>query len=487
MGNRWLATLALLGCSLVGLPAQAAETLTLEEALTAALTDNPSLVTATIGVDRAEASILSAQASWDPVFTAGGNVSTSDSTNVFVGRAVDQQSLDTSATSGIRGDLPTGTGYRVNGRYSYSDQTASGFGGAGESQTIQQRPGLEVGVSQEVLRGHRTAFNRRQVLTAKSGLTVAEVQLDAARQSALRDVATTYWSWAYQEEAVEIARSRVDVAAEALRVGRLQLEEGRVAPVDVSRLQTEFVRARQALTTAQQQASDSRDQLLTQLGRDPGAELTPGSDLAVATPDPVDVDQVIALTKAGNRDLAVLRQQTEQAILDTKLARHALLPSLTLDASVNLSQVTSKDEEGTIEAPNQTLTGSANFSVPLGNRAARGELARTAASEAELRANMEAREREVAASAARQARVFNDAVLQIELADQEVQLAEQTLAAEEARSAAGRNVQRDVLEARTALFDARLQAAKARSDRQLAWIELLLLQGELTVDAAVGR
>ena len=91
------------------------------------------------------------------------------------------------------------------------------------------------------------------------------------------------------------------------------------------------------------------------------------------------------------------------------------------------------------------------------------------------------------AQVAKQARVLAIAEQQITLADQEVALAEETLKAEEARANVGRAVQRDVLEARVAVFDAKLQAAKARSDRQLAWIELQLLQGTLTVQSAVGK
>ena len=86
-----------------------------------------------------------------------------------------------------------------------------------------------------------------------------------------------------------------------------------------------------------------------------------------------------------------------------------------------------------------------------------------------------------------QAEIAGQPLNQITLADQEVALAEETLKAEEARANVGRAVQRDVLEARVAVFDAKLQAAKARSDRQLAWIELQLLQGTLTVQSAVGK
>jgi len=198
------------------------------------------------------------------------------------------------------------------------------------------------------------------------------------------------------------------------------------------------------------------------------------------------VADAIEAVLAGNLDLAVLRRQTEQAKLSTKLARHATLPSLTLDGSYSAGAVRVTQNGDTDDPfPNQGLTGSATFSMPLGNRAARGDMARSAATEAQRKNELMGLERDLSAQAAKQVRVVNNAAEQVRLTDQEVVLADETLKAEEARANAGRAVQRDVLEARTALYNAQIQAAKARTDRHLALAELLLLQGNLSIESVV--
>ncbi|MBW1881513.1 MAG: TolC family protein, partial [Deltaproteobacteria bacterium] len=80
-----------------------------------------------------------------------------------------------------------------------------------------------------------------------------------------------------------------------------------------------------------------------------------------------------------------------------------------------------------------------------------------------------------------QVRLLSQARRRVELVDINQRLAEETLSAEEALEQAGRSIQKDVLEARTEVHRARVEAAKARADYRLAQTELLRLQGQLDV------
>jgi outer membrane protein TolC len=91
-------------------------------------------------------------------------------------------------------------------------------------------------------------------------------------------------------------------------------------------------------------------------------------------------------------------------------------------------------------------------------------------------------EASVRASVAQQVRVLQTSQSRIELADANSRLALQTLAAEEALAAAGRSIQKTVLEARAEVDRTAAEAAKARTDHQLAQTELLRLQGQLSLD-----
>jgi outer membrane protein TolC len=485
---RWLPLLAAL-C--LAPSATAAETLTLDRALDEALARNPALATSRLQVDAAEGGLMAARAAFDPQLRIQGEVRSEESNQLFGGLVFDQSSLRTSASSSITGELPTGTGYSVVGTYNQNDQEAPDFRTGQVTETVRQAPGVTATLSQEVLRGHRTAFNRRRVLEARNAMDVAQLQVEAQAQRTLAEVTQAYWNWVHQEALVDIAEQRTELAKENLRIGELQLEEGRVAPVEVTRLRAAAVRARTSLLDARQAAARTADGLLLLLGRTPGEAVSPGTPLSdVPGGFDLDVEQAVEVALEGNLDLAVDQLEAEQADLSTRLARHGQLPSLTLDGTLGLTQVTNKiDGDQQEPLPNRTLAAGATFSVPLGNRAARGEVMQAAATEAQRDRELEQRRQQVARDVAEQVRALEAATEQVRLADLELDLAKETLAAEEARQAAGRAVLTDVLEARAERFDAEARLARARVDAQLAAVELLRLQGRLGVDrlAAAAR
>jgi outer membrane protein TolC len=120
------------------------------------------------------------------------------------------------------------------------------------------------------------------------------------------------------------------------------------------------------------------------------------------------------------------------------------------------------------------------FTVPLGNRAARGTRASAEGVVYQRGRELEDLQRTVSAQVEEQVRALQSARQRMELADTNTRLAQQTLEAEEALASAGRLIQKDVLEARTELALARAEAAKARTDYRLAQAQLLKLQGQLT-------
>lgn len=481
--TRWIPALVALALSP---PARAADTLTLDQTVAEALAGHPALATSRLQVERADGGVLASKATFDPQLRVQGDVRNEESNQLFGGLVFDQSTLRTSATSTVSGSLPTGTGYTLTGTYSQNNQEAPDFRTGQITETVRTAPGVTAQLSQEVLRGHRMAFNRRQVVNANNAYAVAELQVEAQRQRALAEVANAYWSWVHTVALVDIAGERVDVAVEALRVGEAQLDEGRIAPVEVTRLRIAEVQARKARLDAEQAAARSGDALLVLIGRTPGAEITPGTPLdQVPDASTLEVEPAVEEALAGNLDLRVDALEAEQAALSTRLARHGQLPSLTLDGTLGLTQITNKiDGDQREPLPNQTFAAGATFTVPLGNRAARGEYAQTQADEALRRQELEQRRRQIAQETADQVRALRAAAEQVRLADLELELARQTLSAEEARQAAGRAVTKDVLEARTERFDAEIRLAKARVDAQLALIDLLRLQGRL--DAVPG-
>jgi outer membrane protein TolC len=124
-----------------------------------------------------------------------------------------------------------------------------------------------------------------------------------------------------------------------------------------------------------------------------------------------------------------------------------------------------------------TLGGTLSF--PLLNRADRGAYRSRAANAAKGRVDRVALERAIEQQVRAQARTVIAAHAQVRLARANTALEEKTLEAQRALRAAGRAIQKDVLEAISKLNDAKAATERALADYQLALIELERLKGSL--------
>jgi outer membrane protein TolC len=120
-----------------------------------------------------------------------------------------------------------------------------------------------------------------------------------------------------------------------------------------------------------------------------------------------------------------------------------------------------------------------NLSVPLANRADRAALASAEAEAERARISVRQLEDGLSTQARAQIRALATAARDVELADLNVRLAESTLAAESARLAEGRALQRDVTDALRQLDTARAEAERARTAWAVALVELDRLKGAL--------
>jgi outer membrane protein TolC len=247
------------------------------------------------------------------------------------------------------------------------------------------------------------------------------------------------------------------------------------------------VQAQQDELAAAIAADRAADDLLLLMGEEPGQDLVPATPIGEVPPLTLEVDAAVEVGMAQNLDLAVARAEVEMARSDHAQAKHGKLPLLSATASAGIG-ATDTTPGGAISGifkedafPFVTLGG--EFSVPLGNRALKGQEQQAGAALYRSELDLESLERTIRSQVEHQVLLLQQAGRTVELADVNVRLADETLAAEEALERAGRAIQKDVLEARTAVFRARAEAAKARADYRLAQTELLRLQGQ--IDLAV--
>lgn len=463
--------------------------LTYREALEGALESNPSLRRATLDVGSAEAGVLSARGGFDPELGVDGTWRRSRSRGFFQGFPFESESRSWDVGSRLSGQSLTGTSYSLNTSLDRNFSSfITDFGAVGTNERIQDAYTANVNVSltQQLLKGLRIAYNTQNVTRARQGVRTAELALEKARQDALADTARAYWAWVYQDRLREIALQSESVAEEALRIGVLRLEAGELAPVEKTRLEAALVQAKASTMDADVASRQAADTLLLLIGGRPGEAITPATAPGDVGPMALDPEAAVTVALAQNFDLAVARAELEAAETDLQNARHGRLPSLAATASTGVgaqdesagAAVTGLFDEDAF--PFVQLGG--QLTVPLGNRTARGQAESSAVALEQRRLATTDLEANVSAQVRQQVRVLQAAERRVELADANLRLAEQTLAAEEALMDAGRGIQRDVLEARTEVDRTRAEAAKARTDHRLARVELLRLQGQLTED-----
>jgi outer membrane protein TolC len=454
--------------------------LTYEDALAAAA-DNPTLRQAELRLAQTQEDVRSAWGGFDPSLRLDGGWSRSQSLQFQPPFPDPFRSVSESYNVGttVSAVAPSGTSGTLTGRLlSFRSDIEIDDGTFTQSYF---QPDFQLNVSQELLRGVKLAYNLQNVRKAREGFGLAELEVERARQQARADVARAYWTWVHAERASEIARGSVEVATEALRVGGEQVSAGQLAPVERTRLEAALVRSRSDALTADHAVRQAEDTLLLLLGAAPGEQLTPGS--AIGDPAELTLDPAKAVDVALSQglDVAVARARAEAAKLGLADARHNQLPSLT--ASVNAG-FQGGDANGWGSAfellggfPSFGVSGA--FQVPLGGRAAKGQAERAALELAVQQASVSDVERQVRSQVEQQVRALVSARELVGLADANLRLAEETLAAEDALASVGRSILKDVLEARAAVDAARVEAIRARVDARVAEVELLRLQGQL--------
>lgn len=472
-------------------PAGAAP-LSYEQAQTEALAANPSVRTAERQFEQAGYDVRSAHGAFDPTLSLDGgwNQSTNLAFLPFVDDLVLSRNERWNTSARLAATAPTGTSGFLSGTLYGNAQDYLFDDGAlppGFSLTdLQQRStghDFTLGLTQELLRGIRLGTNLQTVRQAGEGRSIAELQLERARQQMLKQVAEAYWTWVYQTRLSEISADAVTIAAEDLRIGSARVEAGEAAPVERTRLEAALVQARSNAIDADNGARQARDTLLLLLGREPGADIEPTSDpgeVPILSLEPAKVADVAAVESL---DLRIARLQLDASQFNLADARHAVLPSLSASIEAGLSgasdNLASAFELNETMFPNVGVSGA--FNMPLGNRVAVARSRRAAVDVVEQRAAVQELERQIRAQVEHQVRLMGSARQKVELADANLRLAIETLAAEESLYEAGRSLLKDVLEARSSLDRARADAAKARTDFRVAQAELLRLQGRLEV------
>lgn len=208
------------------------------------------------------------------------------------------------------------------------------------------------------------------VKRAEVGEALARARLEIARRGLAATVTKNYYAFIVAQRKYATAQQALDQAEHVATISE-ELEQGReVAHSDVVKARLQTITQRQALKEAELGVQNSRMDLAVLLYRDFSENFAVVDDLDVAPPLPA-AGEIETMAMRENPSLAAAMQALRAATLDTKIARQAYLPTLTVDAIYGIeanafalrSTVASNKEAGPL--PNLGYFVTASLNIPV--------------------------------------------------------------------------------------------------------------------------
>jgi outer membrane protein len=198
---------------------------------------------------------------------------------------------------------------------------------------------LTVALSQQLLNGFGPYVNRRNIMIAKNNRKVADWAFAQQAITTVTNTITAYWELVYARENVKVEEQAVAVSEKLYSDNKKQLGAGTMAPLDVTRAQSELATDRQNLIVARTVQLQDEQILKNAISKDPMApnlvnvEIIPTDEptppAAVENPS---FEESVKEAYAKRPELQEQLYNVKNAEIDVRATRNALLPALTLSA-----------------------------------------------------------------------------------------------------------------------------------------------------------
>jgi outer membrane protein TolC len=201
---------------------------------------------------------------------------------------------------------------------------------------------LGITVSQQLLQGAGRFINRRNILIAENNRKIADLAFAQQAITTVTNTINAYWELAYARENVNVQQQAVTVAEKLYNDNKKQLEIGTMAPLDVTRAESELATDRQNLIVAQTTKLQDELVLKNSISKDPlASDLINVEIIPTDKPDSPSTIQTASFEDAVKEafdkrpDLKEQYLNLKNGQIDVRATKNALLPIATL--SLNYS------------------------------------------------------------------------------------------------------------------------------------------------------
>jgi len=312
--------------------------LTLDEAVTRAVQNNPELAIVRLGTEVEAARVGESLGGFAPVFSTqlGRSSSVTPPSNSLLGdRGVDVD--DWFSSTGVRQRMPWGSG-----AWSASWETArTTTSNPLTSFDPSLQSGLQLAVSQPLLRDRTIDAARHQLSVARRNQGSADLRFREAAAQFVAAVKRSYWTLKAARANVTVQQRSLLLAQELARENRVRVDAGQIPPIDLLQAEAEAAQRRENLIRANTTAADAED-ALRRLIIDPAdasfwqVRLDPVEEPTALGALP-DVDAAVAKALGERYDLARAGHDLENARTTVAFLDNQRLPDVRLEASYRSS------------------------------------------------------------------------------------------------------------------------------------------------------
>jgi outer membrane protein len=489
------------------------EELQLSEVLQVAIDENVDLSSKLVAVEISEAQILAASGAFDVTITAGLAVSKSVSAprgSAFI-FSTGERTL--SGYFGVSRKLETGGRLTLNIDVSrkLTDQPISPFNPTLGSATLAQyRISPTLSFQHPLLRGMGVRVNRAAIDRARLARSTAEADQLVTAQNLVRDLISAYWDVLASQRDLENKRQSVTLAQEQLTRTEAQVRAGRLAAVEAKAVEQSLMQRETDVLLAENLLLETSLRLRALMGQEFAGREVLGvqattNPIDTLVPEPVDMDAAIDKALSANPAVRQLEVALASKRIDEIEIANQRLPQLDFTGtfapqgrSVDRLPNTQTGAPGEAGSWGQafrnfgtdsvatdglfaeyTVTGALDLTWAVQNRTARGNHQRVLAELELAELNLKAIRQNTATQVIIASNKLRSAAKQMELARLSIELAEQNLAAEQARFEVGRSTNYDVLFRIDELLNAQTTHLRAGLEYLRAKAELQALTGEI--------
>ncbi len=193
---------------------------------------------------------------------------------------------------------------------------------------------LNASITQPLWRNRAIDSNRQSLITGEINRRIADVNLRASTINTVANTRNAYWDLVYAIQAVESAKTSLELARKLVDDNKIRVEIGTLAPLDIISAQAEQASRQQTLVSREQSRRTAElvlKRLMVSGTDDPiwNVTLNPIDRPATDVAQVIDLEAALRTALENRTDLVVARRNLEISDIGLKYQKNQTMPGWT--------------------------------------------------------------------------------------------------------------------------------------------------------------